>query len=372
VRVDEHAALLPCGAAATAARGGDDTEREGTCAAASAAVLSATDAAAAAAVREQLQRLLAHTAHTRRVLGGGRGAAAAAPLRADELAALRGRCADLKAAALQLSDHCALAAPSLDAPTHRRVAEHIDALDAQLRAVHAGAARVLQPLRGGAAAEGCHAADAECSSDEEDDENAVFAHAAPRGLPWGTVVPVLVDSLMDGFLIGLFCAVRRRAGVVLAAAAAVEMAFLGAVHASAVRRARGAPAAARVAAVVAPPLLLVGAAAAGAAAGAAAAASAPGLLVALLAFGAVALLFLVTHELLIDAHETNKAEAEAAAARSFGGGGGASPSAAPSSAGAWLFVGVFLVLQLNRLLPLEGVGEGAALHEARYDYDYET
>lgn len=57
----------------------------------------------------------------------------------------------------------------------------------------------------------------------------------------------------------------------------------------------------------------------------------PALFASFLAFGVVALLFLVTHELLIEAHESTKSELW--------------------WVNIWLFAGMLLVLELNRVIP---------------------
>ncbi len=45
-------------------------------------------------------------------------------------------------------------------------------------------------------------------------------------VPVGLVVPVFIDSFVDGFLIGLTCALNIKAGYILSAANCLEMAFL--------------------------------------------------------------------------------------------------------------------------------------------------
>jgi zinc transporter ZupT len=311
VRVDEYAAQAP------SVNDCDDASAAG-------AALRAADAAAADAVHEELHRLLRKTQVTRRVLGGG-GGNAPSSLAAEERAALRARMADLKEAVLRLSAHCAL--PSLDADTQLLVASHIDALDSSLASFHRTSSAVLLPLRRRDRPPG--------ELPEEADADGRLPLSC---LPWATVLSVVVDAFMDGSLIGLFCSLSSRAGLVLALATSVEMSFLGAVYANTVWRAARTPQLARATLILAPPATLVTAAAVGAAVGAAAA-PVPALFVAFFSIGAVALLFLVTNELLIEAHEATKDDA-----------------AGDSCAGVWLFVGVFAVLQINLLMPLEEAG----------------
>lgn len=45
-------------------------------------------------------------------------------------------------------------------------------------------------------------------------------------VPTGLVVPVFIDSFVDGFLIGLTCALNLKAGYILSAANCLEMSFL--------------------------------------------------------------------------------------------------------------------------------------------------
>ena len=115
--------------------------------------------------------------------------------------------------------------------------------------------------------------------------------------PWGLVTIVAVDILIDGLLLGLGFANGARAGLLLAIALSFELLFLGLSVTSELAEAlesRG-----RAFLVVGALVLLLPV---GAALGAPAAALPPVLLTGLLAFGLVALLYLVTEELLVEAH----------------------------------------------------------------------
>ena len=50
--------------------------------------------------------------------------------------------------------------------------------------------------------------------------------SAGAEVPTGLVVPVFIDSFVDGFLIGLACALNLKAGYILSAANCLEMSFL--------------------------------------------------------------------------------------------------------------------------------------------------
>jgi len=128
------------------------------------------------------------------------------------------------------------------------------------------------------------------------------ADEAARAPPYpvSLVVAVVVDASVDGFLIGLASAngTRANAGLVLAVALTIEMGFLGLTFASTMRKQ---PRLFALPSVLLPPLMLLLGAAGGACASAALAAQ-PALHVALVSFGAAALLYLVTEELLVEAH----------------------------------------------------------------------
>ncbi len=116
----------------------------------------------------------------------------------------------------------------------------------------------------------------------------------------GLVVTVAVDVTIDGLLVGVGFAAGTEVGLLVTLALTLEVLFLGLATASALVGAgasRG-----RVIGTTAglATLLVAGAAAGGAALGV----LTGGLLAGVLAFGVAALLYLVTEELLVEAHET--------------------------------------------------------------------
>lgn len=115
--------------------------------------------------------------------------------------------------------------------------------------------------------------------------------------PVGMVTLIGVDILIDGLVLGLAFASGEREGLVLAIALSVEVLFLGlavtAAFGEVTSRLKAIGATAGVALLL--PL--------GALLGAPAHALPPHLLSALFAFGLIALLYLVTEELLVEAHE---------------------------------------------------------------------
>jgi zinc transporter ZupT len=150
-----------------------------------------------------------------------------------------------------------------------------------------------------------------------------------KRIPWGLTLPIYIDAMMDGMLIGLMSATSRHGAVLLALATAVEMGFLGITFGALVMR--SGPCKWLLAAMLPLALMLSGAAGA---AGANALASV--FEVGITAFGIAALLFLACNELLKEASE-NMGESSI-----FQSG--------------WLFVGFLAIIMLERVLP-EEVGE---------------
>ncbi|MBI4940265.1 MAG: ZIP family metal transporter [Actinobacteria bacterium] len=118
-------------------------------------------------------------------------------------------------------------------------------------------------------------------------------------VPLGLVVVVGIDLLIDGLLVGLSTTLGAKQGVIITVALTLEILFLAlAVTAELSERGAGR----RLAVGVTVGLGLV--TAVGAVGGAAVLGGAgPATLAAVLAFGAAALLYLVTEELLVEAHE---------------------------------------------------------------------
>ena len=120
--------------------------------------------------------------------------------------------------------------------------------------------------------------------------------------PFVLTVAVCIDALVDGLLIGISSASGAEAGVVITAALSIEMGFLGLTFASSLKRQ---PRARRFLAVLLPPCLLIAGGGLGGLLGSLVAASPPAHS-ALLAFGIAALLYLVTEELLLEAHSSQE------------------------------------------------------------------
>ena len=121
-------------------------------------------------------------------------------------------------------------------------------------------------------------------------------------IPMGLVVPVVIDGIVDGFLVGSTSAISPRAGIILGVANMIEMGFLGLAVSLRIQKCTGSSAWARNTALVMPPLLMLGSSALGAASGSAARAH-PAAYIGFISFGIVALLYLVVNELLVEARE---------------------------------------------------------------------
>ena len=134
---------------------------------------------------------------------------------------------------------------------------------------------------------------AEVGSAESD---ALEVEGSTRGL----VATVAVDVAVDGLLVGVGFAAGTEAGILLTIALSLEVLFLALATAAALVRA-GASRTRVLGTTAGLVVLLVAGATVG---GLAAGVLTGGLLAAVLAFGVAALLYLVTEELLVEAHET--------------------------------------------------------------------
>lgn len=138
--------------------------------------------------------------------------------------------------------------------------------------------------------------------------------SAPNaGLPLGLLAGVGVDVLLDGLLLGIGFAAGQKEGVLLALALAVELLSLGVATSLELNRA-GASRTRALGALGGLSLLFVGGAALG---GSLLQGLRAEWLELVLSFGLAALLFLVTEELLVEAHED--AETPLLTAAFFGG-----------------------------------------------------
>lgn len=121
-----------------------------------------------------------------------------------------------------------------------------------------------------------------------------------EGSTRGLVATVAVDVAIDGLLVGVGFAAGTEAGILLTIALSLEVLFLALATAAALVRA-GASRTRVLGTTAGLAVLLVAGATVG---GLAAGVLTGGLLAAVLAFGVAALLYLVTEELLVEAHET--------------------------------------------------------------------
>lgn len=120
-----------------------------------------------------------------------------------------------------------------------------------------------------------------------------------KPFPTQFLIAIVVDSFMDGLLIGIASAAGPTAGPMMSASLSVEMAFLGLTLATALH---GLPTQKSIpAAVVGPFTIVLGSACGGLLSGALH--SNPALFAGMMGFGTSALLFMVAEELLLEAHE---------------------------------------------------------------------
>ena len=124
-------------------------------------------------------------------------------------------------------------------------------------------------------------------------------------VPLGFLIPVIVDSLVDGFFMGATCAISKRAGIILGVSNCLEMGFLGLAVSIRVNKCTGSSAAMRWFALLFPPLVMLTAAVVGALVGTVLKAY-PTVFVGFISFGIVALLSLVVNELLVEARKTQE------------------------------------------------------------------
>jgi len=142
-------------------------------------------------------------------------------------------------------------------------------------------------------------------------------------IPWGQWVAVMIDAFVDGFLIGLAYIAEPHAGLVMAGATCIEMGFLGLTFAARSRQVTQ-RLCKFLALVLSPPVALCFGGFVGASVADSVTAF-PEVFVGFIAFSIVALLFLVTQELLIEAFENTNSEEL-------------------WYVNIWLFIGIFIVL----------------------------
>jgi len=161
---------------------------------------------------------------------------------------------------------------------------------------------------------------------ESDSETAEMARK-PRLV---LVFTVTVDSFVDGFLIGLCIVSSAPTAVVMAGATTIEMGFLGLAYSAALRARSSTPSLSQWVALYLPPLVLVSAGFIGATVGSMLEESQCAYL-GMLSFSATSLLFLVTQELLVEAHESTELPEDI------------------NTVTIWLFVGMLLAIAFSNV-----------------------
>lgn len=122
--------------------------------------------------------------------------------------------------------------------------------------------------------------------------------SSARALPVGLAVATAIDFLIDGLVLGAGFAAESRTGVLLTVALAIEYLFVGLALSAAM-----AGTAPRRLIIAAPPALALLTTAGGVIGVVTLGSAGPALLGGMLAFGAVAFMYLATEELLVEAHE---------------------------------------------------------------------
>lgn len=134
---------------------------------------------------------------------------------------------------------------------------------------------------------------------KKEEEAELIAVVNEKALPMSFLAAVIVDSFMDGFLIGITGAAGPSASIIMAGSLSVEMSFVGLTLATACH---GMPYRKSIPAALAGPIFLI----LGAALGGMLATQVvdnPSMMAGIMGFGTSALLFMVAEELLLEAHE---------------------------------------------------------------------
>lgn len=134
---------------------------------------------------------------------------------------------------------------------------------------------------------------------EQDGAGAGQVETVTPPMPLALIFAVVIDSIVDGMLIGLASSVARNSGMLMSVATAIEMGFLGYSFACAVSKTMPCLKTALILSV--PPVTML--CASGVAAYSTDDLAGTPVFVGLVAFALVALLFLVVQELLMEAHE---------------------------------------------------------------------
>lgn len=148
-------------------------------------------------------------------------------------------------------------------------------------------------------------------------------------LPWALIVGVTVNTCVDGFLIGLTYPASSRAALIVAFATTVEHLFLGVTYLVTLRDCTTWRK--YVPVMIGPAVMMMGAGLLGAIFSSLSEES-PAVFVGLMTFGTTALLFLITHELLMEAYDNQDGKQLWWVT-------------------IWIFLGFFVVLVVEHLLP---------------------
>eukprot|EP01036_Dinobryon_divergens_P026725 gene26725-35405_t len=128
-------------------------------------------------------------------------------------------------------------------------------------------------------------------------------------IPASLIFPVIVDCIVDGFLMGSTTAASHRAGFILCMATCVEMGFLSLAVSTRINRCTSSSLLARYCAQLCPPLLMLAACVLGSVVGEQLKAHRT-MYTAFISFGIVMLLYLVVNDLLVEAREALSKVAE--------------------------------------------------------------
>lgn len=150
-------------------------------------------------------------------------------------------------------------------------------------------------------------------------------------VPFALISSVVVDCIVDGFLMGSTAAVSLRAGSILAFANSLEMGFLGMAVSLKVQKCTASYPSTRLLSLIVPPFIMLAAAVGGMCAASVSQAH-PVLFTGFIAFGIVALVHLVINELLSEARETIKGKEQWWTAMT-------------------VFAGIYIVVLMDLLLP---------------------
>jgi len=151
-------------------------------------------------------------------------------------------------------------------------------------------------------------------------------------IPMGLVVPVTIDCIVDGFLIGVTVAISPKAGLIIGAANVIEMGTLGMAYSVRLKNCTGSSFIPRLLALYLPPIIMLLTAGLGAQL-ATLSQSIPSAFIGFVAFGTVALLSLACNELFVEA------------LKALGEGHEGESSYPPSIS---MFVGVWVVIVIDK------------------------